>query len=367
MNTVEKLEVLGASSKWDTCGPGMKKPDLPGVYRAKTPQGECRLMKVLYTNQCVHDCRYCINSSSCKKASVSFEPVELAGAFQSYLKQGLVDGLFLSSAVSGDPDAVADDMIRTAGIIRVKHRFQGYMHLKVLPGVSKDRISQLAELSNRVSLNLEAPAKSIFSELSTTKQFGSDLMRRLSWMKEHQPSAGITTQFVVGAAGETDAQLVSGMDRLFRKFSLRRIYFSAFDPIEGTPLAGAPAAPARREFRLYQSEWLLRVYRFDPIELHSILDDQGFLPLDRDPKLSIALNHPDEFPVDINMAGEEELVRVPGIGPRTARRVVEKREAGLEFKRFPDLLKAGVSRTAFPFLEVSGAVQSRLSSFFTAG
>jgi predicted DNA-binding helix-hairpin-helix protein len=192
-------------------------------------------------------------------------------------------------------------------------------------------------------------------------------MKRLSWMKDSQPPGGITTQFVVGAAGESDAEFISGMERLYRKFSLRRIYFSAFEPLEGTPLENAPAAPARREFRLYQSEWLLRVYKFDPKEIHSILDDEGFLPLDKDPKLSIALNNPDRFPVDINTAGEEELLKVPGIGPQTVRRVLEFRQKGFAFKKFTDLLEAGVGRSAFPFLDVGGKTQSRLSSFLTTG
>jgi predicted DNA-binding helix-hairpin-helix protein len=328
-----------------------------------TPHGECSLMKVLYTNQCTHDCKYCANSISCEKKPTTLEPQELAGAFQSYIKMGVVQDLFLSSAVPGNPDQVTNKMIETVKIIRFKYHFKGYIHLKALPGVSRDNIRQLCSLADRVSLNLETPSKH-FPELTTTKVFQSDLMKRISWLKDFEPSSGITTQFVVGAASESDREILDVMNKLYHKFSLRRIYFSAFEPLQGTPLENSPAAPARREFRLYQADWLLRVYKFDPKAITSILTDDGFLPLEKDPKLVWALNNPNLFPVDINTANIEQLLMVPGIGPKTAEKIINRRMSGMVFKKFTDLSKVGAQKEkVLPFIEVSGNRQLRLSDF----
>jgi predicted DNA-binding helix-hairpin-helix protein len=363
VNTISKLQLLGSSSKWDTCGPGMDKQSLPGVYQAKTPHGTCSLMKVLYTNQCKHDCKYCINSTSCKKKPVIFNPQELSSAFMSYVKKGVVEGLFLSSAVPGDPDKITNKIIETVELIRFKYYFRGYIHLKVLPGVSKDNIKQLCSLANRVSLNLEAPRKTYFHELTSTKQFASDLMKRLSWMKKFEPGGGVTTQFVVGAATESDKEIIDTMNNLYKKFNLRRIFFSAFDPVPGTLLQNATPTPSRREFRLYQSDWLLRVYKFDHKDIKSILDANGFLPINKDPKLAWALNNPDLFPIDVNTIPVEELLKVPGIGPRTVDKIFNLRKKGNVFKKFTDLSKIGVQKKAFPFIEVSGKQQLQLSHF----
>lgn len=279
----------------------------------------------------------------------------------SYIKMGVVQGLFLSSAVPGNPDQVTNKMIETVKIIRFRYNFRGYIHLKALPGVSRENIRQLCSLADRVSLNLETPSKH-FPELTSTKVFQSDLMKRISWLKDFEPSSGITTQFVVGAASESDAEILDMMDELYHKFSLRRIYFSAFEPVSGTPLEKLPAAPARREFRLYQADWLLRVYNFDHKAITSILTDDGFLPMDKDPKLTWAINNPELFPVDINAADFNQLLVVPGIGPQTAKKLLDVREK-TQFKSFPDLLKAGIRKAAFPFVSVKGKTQARLSQF----
>jgi predicted DNA-binding helix-hairpin-helix protein len=339
----------------------MDKQSLPGVYQAETPHGTCSLMKVLYTNKCTHDCRYCTNSSSCEKNPASFQPQELADAFMSYVKQGIVEGLFLSSAVPGDPDRIAEKIIETAEIIRFKYNFRGYMHLKALPGISRDNIKRICSLAQRVSLNLESPTKTHFSELTSTKVFATDLMRRMSWLTKHKPSAGVTTQFVVGASEETDRDVIHAMNRLYAKFNLRRIYFSAFDPVPGTPLEKHPAAPSRREFRLYQTDWLLRVYKFSYKSLLPILTESGFLPLNSDPKLAWALQNPDNFPVDINKASSEELLKVPGIGPRTVDKIIKSRKQRSGFRSFSEL--GFIKKNSFPFIQVSGNRQLQLSNF----
>lgn len=364
MEITQKLRLLGASSQWDTCGPGTNEQALPGVYHAKTSHGSCRLMKVLYTNQCVHDCKYCCNSTSCKRERAAFEPRELAGAFMSYVRMRAVEGLFLSSSVAGDPDRVTDGMIETARLIRITHRFRGYIHLKVLPGVSHDRVRQLCSLADRVSINLEAPTTSRMGELSSTKEYHTDLLRRMAWLKKltgkkESAPAGHTTQFVVGAAGESDKEVLTMLNWLYEKMNLRRGYFSAFDPIEGTPLEKGEKVSPVREHRLYQTDWLLRVYGFSFNEITSVLDKHENLPLKEDPKFILARMNRDRFPIEVNEADRGELLRVPGIGPQAVNRILNLREN----IKINSLKELKVPQKSLPFLSVNGQKQTTLAGF----
>jgi putative DNA modification/repair radical SAM protein len=361
MRTLEKLEILGAAGKWDVCSDTYtkRKESVPGVCHTFTPDGKCiHLFKTLFTNSCVHDCKYCTNSSECQK-KVSFEPQELANLFRNFYVRNYVDGFFLSSGVAGNPDIITEKIIETASIVREEHGFTGYMHLKVLPGASYDQMKQLAGLADRLSVNLEAPNSGRFSELSSTKDYKTDLLRRLSWIKGLNPPGGITTQFVVGSGGETDIEYLKMTNWLYENLNLRRIYFSAFDPVPNTPFEFRNRIPLVREHRLYQADWLLRKYGFDFKEVEETLDENGNLDLKKDPKQMYADNHPELYPVNPKYAEYEELLRVPGIGPRSAARIVKYCATTLR-----QLKQVGVVlKRAAPYLEVEGNKQMRLSSY----
>jgi predicted DNA-binding helix-hairpin-helix protein len=325
------------------------------------------MLKVLQTNNCIHDCRYCVNS--CKDGPrASFEPEELAWVFENFLKRGYVRGLFLSSAVSGDPDLASERMIETAELIRGKMGFRGYVHLKVLPGTSRSNVERVCSLANRVSINMEAPSRTRLSELSSTKEFKNDILRRMGWLGEMKRTgrlANFTTQFVVGANGESDMEYLSGCVRLYGGFGLWRPYFSLFKPVKGTALQGSTQGNPLREHALYQADWLLRAYGFRLEELRDIANDDGLLPLGRDLKLECAKRNGHAFPVDINSAKYGELLRVPGIGPVSAGRIVRARNEGRGIGEAAELRKMGVVlRRAEGFVEIgSSGRQSRLVEY----
>ncbi len=351
MNVKRKLEILGAAAKYDACAASGDGCSGRGICHASLPDGRCiSLLKVLFTNRCIHDCRYCVNTACTERAE--FEPRELAELTVQLYLRNYVEGLFLSSGVGSDPDVTTEKMVECVSLLRGRG-FDGYIHLKLLPGVSRHYVKQLSRLADRVSLNIEAPSKSRFSELTSTKEFETDVLRRLRWLSKERPPSGITTQFVVGAAEETDLEILKATDQLYSRFHLRRSYFSAFSPVSGTELADGKKTPLVREHRLYQSDWLMRVYRFPFSEIKGALDGEGFLPLSADPKTLLAQGME---PVDPRSADYERLLRVPGIGPGLARRILKKRGGSLSMRRLREL---GVSRKAMPFLSL-GHRQVRL-------
>lgn len=372
MNTLEKLRILGSGAKYDTsCGGDNRKknPEIPthGIYNA-IAYGKCMpMLKVLQTNSCIHDCRYCVNS--CKKENrATFEPVELSNLFGNFLQKGYVEGLFLSSAVAGDPDAASERMIETAELIRGKLGFRGYIHLKALPGVSRDNLERLCSLANRVSINIEAPSTGRLNELSGTKEFKTDILRRMGWLsglKRQGKLTNFTTQFVVGANGESDLEYLQMCRWMYEHLELWRAYFSSFSPVSGTPLERGAAASPLREHALYQADWLYRVYGFGFGELEDMADDDGFLPLGTDLKLSYANANCDRYPVDINSAPFTELVTVPGIGPLSAERIVKKRNAGGRIAGLGELREMGVAlKRAMNYITIDGSMrQSRLGEY----
>lgn len=255
-----------------------------------------------------------------------------------------------------------DEMIKTVEILRFKYRFPGYIHLKILPGASLSYVERAIELADRVSINLEAPNQERLSRISANKDF-DDLLLRMKWINaitsRGKPlSSGHTTQFVVGAADETDRELLGTTWNLYQKLGLTRAYFSAFRPVEGTPLEGhSPTSPIR-EHRLYQADFLLRRYGFKFEEL--AFDVQGNLPLNLDPKVVWALNHPEKFPVEVNKASYQELLKVPGIGPSSASRIVRDRLKS-KFHTLEELRSTGaVVRRAAPFILINGRSQEPL-------
>ena len=371
---LEKLQKLGAAASWDSCGAvkqkSLRKSKIPAKYNSfvhdcSGTSESCRLFKALQSNSCTHDCRYCINSS-CRQRKVSLKPQEVAQTFVSLAGKNYIQGLFLSSGVAGNAERAGEKMIESARLIRREHGFRGYIHLKVLPTMPKHQIEQMAELADRLSLNLEAPSKSRFSELGSTKQYKSDLEKRLKWIdglggKSRMKS--FTTQFVLGAAGESDAEILGAMDRLYESTSLWRTYFSAFEPVKGTAFENRKREPKIREHRLYQADWLLRVYGFKLKEVKAALNEQGNLSPHRDVKIAAAVNTPEKFPVDVNNAGREELLKVPGIGPVGADRILKAREQG-RIRETWQLKECGViAMRALPFVQLEKERQLRIEEF----
>jgi len=329
------------------------------------PNGETiLLLKVLMSNECRNDCYYCVNRCSHSFPRESFRPEELAALFLELDRRGLARGLFLSSAVVRDADGTMDRMLATAELLRLRHRFNGFIHLKVLPGASYDRVARAAELADRISINLEAPNAERLQAIGPDKDFDEDLARRIGWIgklvaRKDTKARGHTTQFVVGAAGESDAEILKTTDALYKRVGLSRAYFSAFQPLAGSPLADRPAPPLLREHRLYQCDFLFRRYGFKLTEIP--LADDGNLSLHADPKLLWAQQHPDRFPVEVNTAGRTTLLRVPGIGPRSARRILRMRRTE-RFRRLDALRGAGVvTRRAAPYIILDGKRPARSS------
>ncbi len=249
-----------------------------------------------------------------------------------------------------------EEMIEAVRLLRTAHHFRGYVHLKILPGSSKEHVRQAMELSDRVSVNLEGPSAARMAELCPSKEYENDILARQRYIRDLSRDvalpAGQTTQMVVGAAGETDREIFDRMLIEYDVMNLKRVYFSAFTPLAGTAFADRERAPAWREHRLYQVDWLYRVYKLEREEITAAFDDLGYLP-DGDPKVAIARASLEE-PIDPNGASFAELIRVPGIGPKTARRILLRRKNG-RIERMRDLAKLGVApRRAGPFLQVGG-------------
>ncbi len=382
LSTSQKIEVLGSSARYDICAAtsvntrrispatgayiGRRLP--AGCCHVYTADGRCvSLFKVLMTNCCSNDCFYCQNSTTClnkgNNKKTAFTPQELVHTFLEFYKRNYVEGLFLSSGITGDPEIVMEDMIEVGRVLRDQNQFKGYVHMKVLPGSSMSSIKELGRYADRLSLNLEAPTKGFLSEFSTTKDFNTDLITRLAWMhgmnERAKLPAGLTTQMIVGGNEATDHDIITTSHGMYKRFGLKRVYFSAFYPIKGSPLERHQATPLMREHRLYQVDWLLRCYGF---KVNDVLPGKGCnLPMDIDPKLHFALQkRNDLFPVEINDATYDQLLLVPGIGPRSAKRILSLRNAGIVMEKLSMLKKIGVVvKRAQPFIKISG---TRLAS-----
>jgi putative DNA modification/repair radical SAM protein len=366
VDTRQKIEVLGRSAQYDLCGQACGteasrvRDDLDRwIYPAVLPDGKrINLLKVLLTNACENDCHYCANRASRNFRRLSFTPEELAHTFDQMHRKGLVRGLFLSSGVCNAARTM-DRMIAAVELVRRRYAFTGYVHLKILPGATFAHVERAVQLANRVSVNLEAPNPERLARIAPPKDFTAHLLQPLHWAtrliaegKGQRASVSQTTQFIVGAAGETDRELLSTTARLYREVDLARVYFSAFQPIADTPLEDHPPTPPLREHRLYQSDFLLRQYGFTFEDL--VFDDSGNLPSEADPKLTWAQAHPERFPVEVNRASREELLRIPGIGPTSASRILKLRRRG-SFCELSDLRKIGaVAKRAAPFILLNG-------------
>jgi len=363
----EKLRTLGEGTRHDVCASTFspRETPLPGICHAFTQDGRCvSLFKTLYTNHCTHQCSYCTNAVNCsrKAKAFSYTPKELARITISLYRSNYIEGLFLSSGAGRDEDNVMEKMVETARLLRQKFAFSGYIHLKVLPGASQTHIQEAVELADRVSINLEAASASHMNEICATKNYESDILQRQRYIRDmlsetsHAAQtilpAGQTTQLVVGAAGESDEEIFKRVLYEYKEIGVRRAYYSAFSPQRGTFFENKKAQPLWREHRLYQMDWLYRIYHFQPGEMRHAFNESGFLA-NADPKMAIAREFMDK-PLDPNTATFPQLLRVPGIGPRSAERIVAYR------KRQPIAAKAELAamgvriKRAAPFLKING-------------
>ena len=362
MDLWSKVDILGEAAGWDAergCSPGggRVRGGLDSwIYPAVRPDGKrIRMLKVLQSNVCENNCAYCAFRHGRDVRRTAFRPEELAGLFADLVRRGKVEGLFLSSGVCGNVGAATERMLATADLIRRRHRFGGYLHLKILPGADDASIEESLRLASRVSTNLEAPNEARVALLAPEKRY-ADLrttMATTDRIRRKGPRwVSMTTQYVVGAAGESDAELLYSTEALYRDLGLARAYYSAFQPVPGTPLAEHAATPLLREHRLYQADFLLHEYGFRFDEL--VFDNGDGLPAHADPKTVWAQQHPEFYPVELNSAERRELVRVPGIGLKRAAQIVARRRLG----RLTDLQHVGLvgrlaSRVA-PFVLLDG-------------
>ena len=336
-----------------------KRP-LAGVYRASMPNGKfMNLMRVMFTDFCMMDCAYCPNSVYVPRKRYAFKVDELASAFMELHRRHTVAGLFLSSGIAGSGSKTTERMVQVVEVLRRKHGFKGYVHLKVMPGAEYQYVEAAHRLGTRLSVNIETPTAEAMKRISPHKDFENGILAPMSWINnltQHSRggAVGQATQFVVGAAEESDADIFKRVDQLYGDWNLKRVYYAAFRPASDTPMEEHPPVPPMREHRLYQMDWLKRIYRYSNDELDLAFDGGGFLPLDEDPKTAIALENLETFPVDLNTASQELLLRVPGLGPTSAQRIIDNRSQH-SIDNWHDLTAMGVVRKrAWPFVVFPG-------------
>lgn len=373
----QKLDILGGEAADEvtevpTSGSiqrGIKHPTGFIYDAARQGGGKMPLFKVLQTNACRYACKYCFTSCALKRQRTSFKPDELATTFLTLQHSRRTEGLFLSSGIVPDANSTMEKMLRTVEIVRGRGEFNGYIHLKLIPGASYDLIERAVELADRVSLNLEAPNPARLAQLAPEKEFTQAMWERLRWAREimqRRRAAGLpaarslTTQFVVGAVGESDQELLHTVARAHAELGLWRAYFSAFHPIPRSPFAKLPAEDPVRELRLYQADFLLRDYGFRFADLP--FDAQGLLPRDKTPKQAWADRHLVE-PIEVNRAPRHLLLRIPGIGPKSADKIIAARRQ-TRLRDLSQLKRLGVTiGWAAPYVLLDGratAIQLRL-------
>ncbi len=380
MDVFEKLRILTDAAKYDVActSSGVDKTASPGGIGSAAACGICHtfsadgrcisLLKVLMTNVCAYDCKYCVNRRSNDTPRAAFSPRELAELTINFYRRNYIEGLFLSSGVLKNPDYTCEQMIEALRILREEYRFSGYIHAKAIPGADNALITRLGTLADRMSVNIELPSQNSLRLLAPDKTRHSILAPMGHIQKSiqensrdivryrHAPKfapAGQSTQMIIGATPDTDYQILNLAEGLYKKYKLKRVFFSAYTPVAEDSLLPAPDTQPQlwREHRLYQADWLLRYYDFAAGELLDQLH-QSFNPY-LDPKCTWALNNLPFFPVDVNRAVYRDLLRVPGIGPISAKRILAARRT--RALRFEGLKKLGVvlKRAQF-FITCSG-------------
>lgn len=329
-----------------------------------------QLLRILMTNACSFNCHYCPMRRDRTLPRTLLKPAEIARIFLDAVSRGWCSGLFLTTGIPGKPVKVMDDLIEVLELLRLRYRFGGYIHVKIVPGADDAQIERITALASRVSLNLETPCGETLTPIAPDKSYGTSLVtlqraRSRVIQTQHEErdgkrrdvirpggAAGMTMQFVVGATSDTDKALMSRTTQLYAGGGIHHTHFSAFRPIRDTPMENRKATPALREHRLYQADHLVRLYRYGGEEI--VFGDDGNLPLANDPKVTWALAHPERFPMELKTASYSELLRVPGIGPVVARKIVALRRS-TTFRGLSDLRKLGAAADrAAGFLSIAG-------------
>ncbi len=387
MELMKKLEILSDAAKYDAActSSGVTRGSRPGALGSAMAAGCCHsfsadgrcvtLLKVLLTNVCVYDCQYCVNRRSNDTPRAAFTPRELAELTIEFYRRNYIEGLFLSSAVACSPDYTTERMVAALRLLREKYGFMGYIHAKAIPGADPALLSALGLLADRLSVNIELPSEEGLLRLAPDKH-KEDIFKPMSFIRDgvkssrqelqkyrHAPSfaqAGQSTQMIIGATPESDRHILMLTQGLYQKYRLKRVFYSAYMPVSNSKLLPAPEGykpPLLREHRLYQADWLLRFYHFKAEELLSD-GDPNFNPL-LDPKCSWALSHMETFPVEVNRADYEMLLRIPGVGVVSARRILTARRVGP--LSFGGLKKLGVVlKRAQYFITCSGKMMEGL-------
>lgn len=386
MELMDKLEILSDAAKYDAACTssgvdragqrgGIGSCVSAGICHSFAADGRCiSLLKVLMTNSCIYDCKYCVNRRSNDVRRTAFTPRELADLTIQFYRRNYIEGLFLSSGILKNPDYTCERMIEALEILRGEYRFGGYIHAKAIPGADDRLIARLGLLADRMSVNIELPSQQSLLKLAPDKS-KTDILRPMGLIQtgiaENSSDlvhyrraskfvpAGQSTQMIIGATPDTDYQILRLAQGLYKKYGLKRVFFSAYVPVQEDSLLPSldTRPPLLREHRLYQADWLLRFYGFDVSEL---LDEkhQSFNPL-VDPKCNWAINHMDQFPVEVNRAPYAMLLRVPGIGVKSAKRIVAARRSGA--LTFEGLKRIGVVlKRAQYFLLCSGKMMEGL-------
>lgn len=367
MELLDKLKILADSAKYDVActssgvdrdsgGTGIGSSVSCGICHSFAADGRCiSLLKVLMTNYCIYNCQYCVNRRTNDVPRAAFTPRELADLTIQFYRRNYIEGLFISSGIIRNPDYTCEQMIEVLRILREEYRFFGYIHAKAIPGADEKLLTRLGLLADRMSVNIELPSQASLQLLAPDKskeailkpmglikhrmkENASDLVRY-----RHAPkfvSAGQSTQMIIGATPDSDYQILNLAEGLYKKYQLKRVFYSAYMPVAESPVLPAlhTKPPLLREHRLYQADWLLRYYHFEAKELLD-QEHQNFHPL-IDPKCNWAINHMELFPVEVNRCSYAMLLRVPGIGVTSAKRIITARKAGS--LDFASLKKLGV-------------------------
>lgn len=377
--TLEKLKILAGAAKYDvSCassgtergnpGKSLGTTSAWGICHSFTDDGRCiSLLKIMLTNYCIYDCAYCINRKSNDIQRTAFNVNEIVDLTVQFYRRNYIEGLFLSSGVVKNPDYTMERMIRVIKDLRLIHRYNGYIHMKSIPGASSLLIREAGTYADRLSVNIEIPTEQNLKLLAPDKNYQGILKpmeyihqgileykeeRRKSYKIPKFAPAGQSTQLIVGATPESDKQILSLVSNLYNQNKLKRVYYSGFIPVNAYDkrLPAISGPPVVREHRLYQADWLFRFYRF---KMDEILDDKHpNLDLEIDPKLSYALRHPEMFPVDVNKADYELILRIPGVGPKSAGMIIVARKYG---------------RITSDKLRKMGVVMKRARYFITCG
>lgn len=347
MDVQAKLAILADAAKYDvSCASsgarrtrpegGIGNADGTGICHSYTPDGRCvSLLKILLTNFCIYDCTYCINRVSSDTPRARFTVDEVVDLTIQFYKRNYIEGLFLSSGVIQTPDYTMEEMTRVARLLRTEHRFGGYIHLKAVAGASRELLDEAGRWADRLSANIELPTQADLDKLAPAKshveiegamaQIRDGISESKESPKLRFAPAGQSTQMIVGATPASDATILESASALYGRYKLRRVYYSGFSPIpHSDPRLPLDRTPLVREHRLYQADWLMRFYGFEPSELTTA--DQPNLTLENDPKLSWALRHREFFPVDVNTSSKSALLRVPGLGVRNVDRILRSRK-----------------------------------------